>query len=131
MTCPNCGAQLKNGICEYCGYEAPAVQQEERQPTIIIQNVTHNHHHHTMNFNRDVHYEPRPNGRVVSYKHRGVALILCLFFGWFGAHHFYVGRFGMGLLYMFTLGLFGIGWLIDIFLILFGLFRDKSGLLVK
>ena len=42
-----------------------------------------------------------------------VELCLCLFFGWAGAHKFYVGKTGMGILYLFTLGLFGIGWIID------------------
>lgn len=42
-----------------------------------------------------------------------VELCLCLFLGWAGAHKFYEGRIGMGILYLFTLGLFGFGWIID------------------
>ena len=42
-----------------------------------------------------------------------VELCLCLFLGWAGAHKFYVGKIGMGILYLFTLGLFGFGWIID------------------
>ena len=42
-----------------------------------------------------------------------VELCLCLFLGWAGAHKFYVGKPGMGILYLFTLGLFGFGWVID------------------
>ena len=42
-----------------------------------------------------------------------VELCLCLFLGWLGVHKFYVGKTGMGILYLFTLGLFGFGWLID------------------
>ena len=30
-----------------------------------------------------------------------------------GAHHFYLGRNGWGILYLFTVGLLGIGWLLD------------------
>ena len=56
------------------------------------------------------------------------ALLLCIFLGGLGAHYFYVGRWGMGLLYLFTLGLFGIGWLVDIIRILAGTFPDSSGL---
>lgn len=55
------------------------------------------------------------------------ALILCIFFGWLGIHQFYVGRIGMGFLYLFTFGLFGIGILIDLINIALGSFRDNVG----
>ena len=64
---------------------------------------------------------------VASDKKKSTAFLLCLFFGWLGAHNFYVGRFGKGFLYMFTLGLFGIGWFIDLFKIANGTFRDNVG----
>ena len=64
---------------------------------------------------------------VYSPKSRIGALVICIFFGGFGIHYFYVGRIGMGLLYMFTLGLFGIGWFIDIIRIACGTFRDRQG----
>jgi TM2 domain-containing membrane protein YozV len=54
-------------------------------------------------------------------------MILCIFFGFFGFHHFYVGRFGMGLLYCFTCGLFMFGWFADIFKIASGTFMDGAG----
>ena len=62
-----------------------------------------------------------------SDKKRMTALLLCIFFGWFGAHRYYVGKIGTGILYTFTAGLFGIGWIIDIFKILLGTFRDNVG----
>lgn len=37
-------------------------------------------------------------------------------FGFLGAHRFYYGKRGSGLLYFFTLGLLGIGWVVDLFL---------------
>ncbi|KAL3885057.1 hypothetical protein ACJMK2_025241 [Sinanodonta woodiana] len=43
------------------------------------------------------------------------AYILGIVFGCLGAHHFYLRRFGFGVLYFFTLGLFGVGYLIDLF----------------
>jgi hypothetical protein len=52
-------------------------------------------------------------------KNKWVALLLCIFFGSFGAHKFYEGQILWGLVYLFTQGLFGIGWLIDIFALLF------------
>jgi len=42
-----------------------------------------------------------------------VCWILLTFLGFLGIHRFYMGKWGTGLLYLFTLGLFGIGWLYD------------------
>jgi TM2 domain-containing membrane protein YozV len=42
--------------------------------------------------------------------------LLLLVLGVFGAHHFYVGNWKKGLLYLLTLGLLGIGVLYDIFM---------------
>lgn len=46
-------------------------------------------------------------------KNKWVAFFLCLFMGFYGAHKFYEGRIGMGILYLFTAGLFCFGWLVD------------------
>ncbi len=43
------------------------------------------------------------------------AYLLWFFLGFLGIHKFYVGKTGMGILYLFTGGLFGIGWFIDLF----------------
>lgn len=51
-------------------------------------------------------------------KNKVVALVLCIFLGYFGAHKFYENKPGMGVLYIFTAGLFGIGWIIDIIILL-------------
>ena len=56
-----------------------------------------------------------------------VAFWLCFFFGGIGIHKFYLGKTGMGILYLFTGGLFGIGWLIDLISLLFGNARDRWG----
>jgi TM2 domain-containing membrane protein YozV len=42
-----------------------------------------------------------------------VAWILLTFLGVFGIHRFYQGKWGTGLLYLFTGGLFLLGWLYD------------------
>ncbi|NHJ06100.1 MAG: NINE protein [Candidatus Heimdallarchaeota archaeon] len=70
-----------------------------------------------------VYTQPR-----VSQYSRMVAFLLCFFLGGYGAHRFYVGKGGSGLLYLCTGGLFGIGWLIDLILILAGSFTDNFGL---
>ena len=51
-------------------------------------------------------------------KDKWVAVLLCLFLGGIGAHKFYEGKIGMGILYLFTVGLFGIGWLVDFIVLL-------------
>lgn len=51
-------------------------------------------------------------------KNKSIELLLCIFFGWAGAHKFYIGKNGDGFLYLFTFGLFGIGWLGDTIAIL-------------
>ena len=48
-------------------------------------------------------------------KSKLVAYLLWLFLGALGAHKFYVGKVGMGVVYLFTMGLFGVGLLIDLF----------------
>ncbi len=70
------------------------------------------------------------NTSVVSPKSRLVALLLCLLFGVFGAHRFYVGKIGTGILMLITVGGLGIWALIDLILIIIGSFTDKAGLFV-
>lgn len=62
-----------------------------------------------------------------SDKSKTTALLLCIFLGGIGVHHFYVGRIGMRILYLLTGGLFGIGWIVDIIKIAMGSFRDNVG----
>jgi len=48
-------------------------------------------------------------------KSKGTAYLLLFFLGIFGAHKFYLGKVGTGILYLFTLGFLGIGCFIDLF----------------
>lgn len=57
-----------------------------------------------------------------------ITLLLCVFLGLIGAHHFYVKKTGTGLLMLITLGLLGIWVLIDLILILIGKFKDENDL---
>jgi TM2 domain-containing membrane protein YozV len=59
-----------------------------------------------------------------SDKSRLVALLLCIFLGWLGAHRFYVGKIGTGILELVTLGGLGWWWLVDFILIVSGTFKD-------
>src|SRR5690349_8276932 len=54
-------------------------------------------------------------------------LLLCFFLGIFGAHRFYAGKIGTGLLQLFTLGGLGIWMLVDLIMLVSGEFKDKEG----
>ena len=73
---------------------------------------------------------PLPAARVEhnpSERSRLAALLLCVLLGWLGAHRFYVGKIGSGLLWLFTIGLLGMGVIFDLVLIATGEFRDQQG----
>ena len=65
--------------------------------------------------------------RNVSDKSRAVSLALCIPLGVFGAHRFYVGKIGTGLLMLCTLGGLGLWYLYDLITIASGEFRDGDG----
>ncbi len=54
----------------------------------------------------------------IRQRNKWVAFFLCLFLGFLGAHKFYEGKAGLGILYILTIGLFGIGVFIDLIVIL-------------
>ena len=134
MICPKCGKALPDDakFCLECGerfqnqqgtnyYTQPNGQSYYTQPQaqtappptptpIVINNINNN-----TNTNTNVH---TPVGYYGRAKNKWVAFFLCFFLGYVGAHKFYEGKVGMGILYIFTVGLFGIGWLVDMIAIL-------------
>ncbi len=96
--CPRCKEEYYTNACPNCGFtELKAANPE---PTVIYRTV-----------------EPAPMvGREP--KNKWITFLLCLFFGFFGAHKFYEGKIGYGILYIMTMGIFFVGWIVDIFLIL-------------
>ena len=66
-----------------------------------------------------------------SEKSRGVATALAALLGPFGAHRFYLGKTGTGLLMLCTVGGLGIWYLYDLILVAAGSFRDAEGRLVS
>ncbi len=68
-----------------------------------------------------------PDSTDISERTRGVALPLAFLLGFFGAHRFYVGKTGTGLLMLGTMGGMGMWWLYDLILIVAGEFRDADG----
>ncbi|HEX9164815.1 MAG TPA: NINE protein [Gemmatimonadales bacterium] len=62
-----------------------------------------------------------------SDKSRGIAFILALVLGVFGAHRFYVGKIGSGIGMVCTLGGLGIWYLYDVIMVASGQFTDADG----
>lgn len=103
--CQHCGKAIDKEcvVCPHCGKQVEALKQG--QPNIVINNA---------NNNVNMVVTP-PQGKE---KNKWVAFLLCLFLGVIGAHKFYEGKIGMGILYLFTGGLLCIGALIDLIVIL-------------
>jgi len=68
------------------------------------------------------------DGKAKSFK---TTILLSFFLGFLGAHRFYTGYIGIGLLQLFTLGGLGIWALIDTLSIGFNNYKDKSGINLK
>lgn len=60
----------------------------------------------SMNRNAARRYTPGPTDYTTAW-------LLLTFLGVFGVHRFYMGKWGTGLLYLFTLGLLGLGIIYD------------------
>ena len=58
-------------------------------------------------------------------------VLLCFFLGPLGAHRFYVGKMGTGILHLITLGGLGLWTLVDFVMILVGKFTDTDGRLIS
>jgi TM2 domain-containing membrane protein YozV len=63
-----------------------------------------------------------------SPKNGTLLIVLCIFFGIFGAHRFYAGKTKSAIVQLLTLGGLGIWTVIDFLFILFGEFTDADGL---
>lgn len=107
--CKYCGEKIPEDavICTKCGRQVEELKQN--QPNVVINNTNTN-----TNTVRNT-----TTGLGGKPKNKWVALLLCFFLGVFGAHKFYEGKIGMGILYLFTMGLMGIGVVIDFIALLF------------
>lgn len=109
--CKHCGEKIEKDVvvCTHCGKQVEVLEQQSTaQPQVVINNSN-------MNTNTNTNVNAVVGGKA---KNKWVAFCLCFFFGFFGAHKFYEGKVGMGILYLFTFGLLGIGVIIDLIVIL-------------
>lgn len=115
MFCKFCGVEIDNNVvvCTKCGRQVqelrtapnPQFQQPfQQQPNIIINNTNTN---------------TNAGMGMIKPKNKWVALLLCFFLGFLGAHKFYEGKILLGIVYIVTFGLFGIGAIIDFIILLF------------
>lgn len=124
-TCPACGAAVvrptpapapeaapapapekpKRIDSAYASFGSPAdAPKAQPQPTVVINNM-----------NTNTNTVGAQQGKQCD---KWTAFFLCLFLGVIGAHRFYEGKIGTGILYLCTFGLCGVGALIDLIIIL-------------
>lgn len=103
--CKHCGGKIPADavLCTLCGRQVEEVGNAAA-PSIVINNSNENVNTNVNTMNAYLQSKA---------KNKWVAVLLCFFLGFLGAHKFYEGKIGMGVLYLFTMGLFGIGALID------------------
>jgi hypothetical protein len=113
MNCPNCGATIEaaQAKCFKCGGTLQTMQ--------TVQNIQQT----------SPAQPPYQGAAPVNPEEKDwtTALLLCFFLGFFGAHRFYTGSIGIGLVQFFTGAFCGIWWLIDFILIITGAYRDSRG----
>ena len=119
--CKECLVEVKGKM--YCKDDLGNVVDEAKgstagSPTINITNA---------NVNENTNINQVGFGIGIPPKSFLTALLLCIFLGYLGAHRFYVGKTGSGVLWLLTGGLCGVGWAVDLIMIIFGGFKDSFG----
>ncbi len=112
--CKYCASKIPEDavLCTNCGRQVEELKNNSSQPNIVINNDNSSVN---TNVNKNTVSASMHCGRA---KNKWVSLLLCIFLGFFGAHKFYEGKIGMGIIYLFTGGLFCIGLIIDFFALL-------------
>lgn len=118
--CRNCGESISEDaiVCPKCGVATDKFNSANasQQPNIAISNENIN----SINMPWAA---PPPKSKTAAF-------VLAILLGWLGAHRFYVGKIGTGILWFLTFGIGGIGWIVDIIMIALDAFRDKYGYLL-
>lgn len=126
-SCPHCGYKIEQTkFCKYCGEKVPIdsvictkcgrqIEDTNSGGGITINNAATSSASASASAAATATApEPEPRKKEIN---KTTALLLCIFLGYFGAHKFYEGRIGLGILYVLTWGLLGIGWIADVIII--------------
>lgn len=131
MFCSNCGREIsaQAASCPGCGHPSPCTFPYDRQVFRPGANCPR--------CGKDTSKEwmdcPACGLELTfgsSRKSLEVTAILCLLFGWLGAHRFYAGKPLTGLLQLCTGGGFFIWYAIDLIFVVTGNFRDGDDRLI-
>lgn len=115
--CKHCGNKIPEDavVCNVCGRQVEELKQSAMaQPSIVINNENTNSN---TNVNTNINENTNEN-KSGKPKNKWVSFVLCLLLGYFGAHKFYEGKIGMGVLYLCTFGLCFVGVIVDLIAIL-------------
>ncbi len=102
--CRYCGKKILQQavVCTHCGLQVEELRQA--QPNVVTTNV-------------NITPAPVDQGKRCN---KWIALLLCVLFGWCGAHNFYQGKNFKGVLYILTFfGICGLLPFIDFWILLF------------
>ncbi|MEK9632652.1 MAG: NINE protein [Opitutae bacterium] len=135
MTCPKCGFSNNpnDTRCQKCGSTLPLPQQPAPQshaqpaPQQYAQPAPQQY----AQPGPQQYAQPQQVVYASPPKSKGVAFLLCFFFGLFGVHHFYMGNIVIGVIQLLTCGGFGIWCLLDLIIILCGGYTDGEGRLLQ
>ena len=110
--CKYCGGRIPEDavLCTLCGRQVEEIRRDAPAPQVVINNA---------NTNSNVNENANNAFAASRRRSKWTAFFLCLFLGWLGAHKFYEGKTGTGVLYLLTVGLFAFGWIIDCIALLF------------
>ena len=104
----------KTKFCKFCGEKIPEDAIICTKCGRQVENIKSNSEHVIINNNVNTNAQSTSIGGFGRPINKWISLCLCIFLGYFGAHKFYEGKTGVGILYLFTFGLFGVGWFFDI-----------------
>ena len=108
--CVRCGGDMRfdDRFCRNCGWDANYAHGAAPPPPAA----------------RPPRAPLPPN---TSDRNRLTTLLLCVLLGPFGAHRFYLGKAGTGVLWLVTFGILGLGVVFDLVMIATGECRDIEG----
>ena len=134
--CKFCGELIDEDcvVCPKCGKQVEDLKGKSDDRNIIINNNNNNSSSSSISAAAAAVADGRSSyAPSVSPKSWIATLLLCVFFGIFGVHRFYVGKVGTGILMILlcATGISEIWCIIDFICILLKRFKDKQGLPIK